>query len=65
MVAFVYEGNNDGVAFENCTVTNVSLYARSNGYSSHAWVYVNDADTDDCFNEVEGVTVTDCTFENI
>jgi hypothetical protein len=27
-------------------------------------VYVNDADADDCFNEVEGVTVSGCTFEN-
>ena len=63
MVAFVYESNNDSVKFENCTVTNVKLYAPA-VYSSHAWVYVNDADTDDCFNNVEGVTVTGCTFEN-
>jgi hypothetical protein len=41
----------------------VKLYAPAS-YSSHAWVYVNDADTDDCFNNVEGVTVTGCTFEN-
>jgi len=64
MVAFVYEGDNDKVVFENCTVTNVKLYAPNNGYTSHAWVYVNDADEDDCFNEVAGVTVTNCTFEN-
>ena len=63
MVAFVYEGDNDKVVFENCTVTNVKLMAKPNGYESHACVYVNDADTDDCFNEVEGVTVTNCTFE--
>lgn len=62
MVAFVYEGDNDRVAFENCTVTNVKLSAPA-VYSSHAWVYVNDADTNDCFNEVDGVTVTNCTFE--
>jgi len=64
MVAFVYEGNNDKVAFENCTVTNVKLYAPNNGYTAHAWIYVNDADTDDKFNEAAGVTVTGCTFEN-
>ena len=65
MIAFVYEGNNDKAVFENCTVTNVQLMAKPNGYASHAAVYVNDADTDDCFNEVEGVTVTNVTFTAI
>ena len=63
MVAFVYEGNNDKIEFENCTVTDVQLFAKPNGYASHAAIYVNDADTDDCFNEAEGVTVTNVTFE--
>ena len=62
MVAFVYESNNDRIEFENCTVKNVRLYANQNGYSSHAAIYVNDADTDDCFNEAPGVTVTNVTF---
>lgn len=65
MVAFVYESNNDHVAFENCSVKNVELYAKPNGYTSHAAVYVNDADTDDCFNEVTGVTVENVTFTAI
>jgi hypothetical protein len=67
MIAFVYESDNDRAVFENCTVSNVKLFAKPNGYTSHAWVYVNDADTDDCFNVVEGVTVdvTSCTFEAI
>ena len=65
MVSFVYEGNNDRIQFENCTVKDVKLYAKPNGYSSHAAIYVNDADTDDCFNEAEGVTVTNVTFEAI
>lgn len=62
MVAFVYEGNNDKIEFENCTVKDVKLMAKPNGYTSHAAIYVNDADTDDCFNEAEGVTVTNVTF---
>lgn len=63
MVAFVYEGDNDKIEFENCSVTDVKLYANPNGYAIHAWIYTNDADTDDCFNEAEGVTVSGCTFE--
>ena len=62
MVAFVYEGDNDSIQFENCTVKDVQLYAKPNGYASHAAIYVNDADTDDCFNEASGVTVTNVTF---
>ena len=63
MVAFVYEGDKDKITFENCTVKNVQLKAKPNGYTSHAAIYVNDAETDDCFNEAEGVTVTNVTFE--
>jgi len=63
MVAFVYEGNNDKIEFENCTVSNVKLRAPDDSYKSHAWIYVNDADTNDKFNEAPGVTVTNCTFE--
>ena len=65
MVAFVYEGNNDRIEFENCTIKDVKLYARPGGYAAHAAIYVNDAETDDCFNEAEGVTVTNVTFEAI
>ena len=62
MVAFVYAGNNDKIEFENCTVTNVAISA-PNAYSAHAWVYTTGSET--LFNEVEGVTVSGCTFENI
>ena len=61
MVAFVNAGDNDKIEFENCTVTNVKLYA-PNAYTAHAWVYTTGSET--LFNEVEGVTVTNCTFEN-
>jgi hypothetical protein len=62
MVAFVYEGDNDAIVFENCTVKDVKLSAKSGGYNLHAAVYSNG---DDLYNEVEGVTVTNVTFENI
>ena len=62
MVAFVKESDNDRVAFENCTVTNVELYA-PNVYTAHAAVYTAGSET--LFNEVDGVTVTNVTFENI
>ena len=62
MVAFVYAGDNDKIEFENCTVTNVAIYA-PNVYSAHAWVYTTGSET--LYNEVEGVTVSGCTFENI
>ena len=65
MVAFVYEGNNDKIEFENCTVKDVKLMAKPNGYASHAAIYVNDADTDDCINNAEGVTVINVTFEEL
>ena len=60
LVAFVYEDDNDKIVFENCTVTDVTLNARQNGYTAHAWVYSAGSDT--LYNEVEGVTVTNCTF---
>ena len=61
MVAFVYAGYNSAVEFENCTVTNVSIFA-PNVYTAHAWVYTTGSET--LFNDVEGVTVSGCTFEN-
>ena len=61
MVAFVNAGDNDQIEFENCTVTNVKLYA-PNVYTAHAAVYTTGSET--LFNEVEGVTVTNVTFEN-
>lgn len=61
MVAFVYAGNNDKVEFENCTITNVKLMAPNDGYKAHAWVYTTGSES--LFNEAEGVTVTNCTFE--
>ena len=64
MVAFVMEGNNDRVEFENCSIKDVQLYA-PNVYTYHAAIYCNDADTDDCINETAGVTVSNVTFQNI
>ena len=63
IIGFVYEGDNDKVVFENTTISNTTIRnTKASGYASHAFVYVNDADTDDCFNEAPGVTVTNCTF---
>ena len=62
MVAFVNAGDNDTIAFENCTVKNVKLYA-PNVYTAHAAIYTTGSET--LFNEAEGVTVTNVTFENI
>ena len=64
MVSFVYVTDNDFVEYENCTVTNVKLFA-PNVYSYHAAIHYTSADTDDCINEADGVTVTNVTFENI
>ena len=62
MVAFVYEGDNDRIEFENCSVKDVQLYA-PNSYTAHATIYTSGSET--LYNEVEGVTVTNVTFENI
>ena len=62
MVAFVYEGDNDHILFENCSVKDVQLYA-PNAYTAHAAIYTAGSET--LYNEVEGVTVTNVTFENI
>ena len=51
----------DAIAFENCSVKNVKLYA-PNSYTAHAAVYTTGSET--LFNEANGVTVTDVTFEN-
>lgn len=64
MIAFVYTTNNDYVEYENCSITNVQLYA-PNAYSYHANIHYTSADTDDQINEHPGVTVTNVTFENI
>ena len=61
MVAFVHAGDADAIAFENCSVKNVKLYA-PNSYTAHAAVYTTGSET--LFNEANGVTVTDVTFEN-
>ena len=64
LVAFVYADDNDYVAFENCTISNVSLYGPTTyGYKAHAAIYTTGSET--LFNEAEGVTVTNVTFENI
>lgn len=61
MVAFVYADNNDKVVFENCTVKDVKLIAPDDGYKAHAAVYTTGSDS--LYNEAEGVTVTNVTFE--
>ena len=62
MVAFVNAKDNDKIEFENCTVKDVKLYA-PNSYTAHAAIYTTGSDT--LFNEAEGVTVSNVTFENI
>ena len=63
MVSFVYADDNDKIEFENCTVSNVKLYGPNNGYTAHAAIYTEGSEV--LFNEAEGVTVTNVTFENI
>ena len=63
MVAFVYASNNEKIVFENCTVTDVTLTGPTAYYELHAFVYCDDKDEDNLYNEVEGVTVTNCKFE--
>ena len=61
MVAFVNAGSNEAIEIENCTVTNVEIYA-PDVYTAHVAVYTTGSET--LFNDVEGVTVTNVTFEN-
>ena len=62
MVAFVYEGDNDRIVFENCSVKDVQLYAPKS-YTAHAAIYTAGSET--LYNEAEGVVVENVTFENI
>lgn len=61
LVAFVNAGDNDKIEFENCTVTGVKLIAPDDIYDAHAFVYTTGSGT--LYNEAEGVTVTNCSFE--
>lgn len=61
MVAFVYADDNDKIEFENCTVSDVTIIAPDDSYDAHAWIYTTGSGT--LFNEADGVTVTNCTFE--
>ncbi len=64
LVSFVYADNNDKIVFENCSVSDVKLYGPTTyGYKAHAAIYTTGSET--LFNEAEGVTVTNVTFENI
>ena len=61
LVAFVNEGNNDKIVFENCSVTDVALIANSKGYNAMAAVYCNDGSAEGSFDEVAGVVVKNVT----
>ena len=61
MVAFVRASDNDKIEFENCTVSGVKIFAPDDIYKAHAWVYTTGSES--LYNEADGVTVTDCTFE--
>ena len=61
MVAFVYADDNDKVVFENCTVKDVKLIAPDDSYKAHAAVYTTGSSS--LYDEAEGVTVTNVTFE--
>ena len=57
---YVAESYADKVVFENTAISNVTLAnTNSGGYALHAFVYY---DGENCFNEAEGGTVTNCTF---
>ena len=61
MVAFVNAKDNDKIEFENCTVKDVKLIAPDDSYDAHAAIYTTGSDS--LFNEAEGVTVSNVTFE--
>ena len=61
MVAFVYAADNDAISFENCTISNVKLYAPDDSYKAHAAIYTTGSES--LYNEADGVTVTNVTFE--
>ena len=61
MVAFVYADDNDTIEFENCTVKDVKLMAPNDSYKAHAAIYTTGSES--LYNEAEGVTVTNVTFE--
>jgi hypothetical protein len=61
MVAFVHAGDNDQIEFENCMVKDVKLIAPNDSYKAHAAVYTTGSEA--LYNEVEGVTVVNVTFE--
>ncbi len=60
IIGFVYESDNDKVAFVNTTISNTTLRnTNSAGYDLHAFVY---ATSSEWYDEAPGVTVTNCTF---
>ena len=62
LVAFVYTADNDKIELSNNTINKVELFAPISQYNSHAWIYTEGSET--LHDEAEGVTVTNCTFEN-
>ena len=63
MVAFVNASDNDKIVFENCTVKDVKLYAPNDSYKAHASIYTIGGSSNELFNEANGVTVTNVTFQ--
>lgn len=61
LVAFVKADDGERIEFENCSVTDVKLMAPDDSYKAHAAVYTQGSGS--LFNEAEGVTVTNVTFE--
>lgn len=61
MVAYVRASDNDKVEFENCTISDVTLIAPDDDYGAHAAVYTTGSGS--LYNEAEGVTVSNVTFE--
>lgn len=63
MVAFVNAGDNDAIAFENCTINNLKLIAPDDSYKAHAAIYTTGSGS--LYNEADGVAVSNVTFETL
>ena len=64
MIAFVNEGNNDKIEFENCSVNKVTIKVPENGsYGAYGYIYSIDGDAEGTYNTANGVTISDCKVE--